>query len=128
LYQRKRQGLLVGGTANLVEIDLLRGGERMPMHEPWKESPYRLLVARKYSAPNCKIWPGDFKRPLPAIPVPLLKPDPDVPLDLQPLLDAIYARSKYSRSIDYKRPIAPPLTPEDTDWLENQQRARAPSS
>jgi Protein of unknown function (DUF4058) len=29
-YLRKRQGLLLG-EANLVEIDLLRGGDRMPM-------------------------------------------------------------------------------------------------
>ncbi len=38
LYQRKRQSLLLGDT-NLVEIDLLRGGTRMPMLDPWPNSP-----------------------------------------------------------------------------------------
>jgi hypothetical protein len=38
LYLRKRQSLLLG-TANLVEIDLLRGGERMPMRGDWPDSP-----------------------------------------------------------------------------------------
>src|SRR5262249_4846557 len=33
-YLRKRQALLLG-KANLVEIDLLRGGTRMPMVEDW---------------------------------------------------------------------------------------------
>src|SRR5262245_8688655 len=39
LYQRKRQSLLLGGVS-LVEIDLLRGGQRMPMLDPWPDSPY----------------------------------------------------------------------------------------
>ena len=43
---RKRQGLLLG-AANLIEIDLLRGGERFPMLDPWPKSPYTLLVSRR---------------------------------------------------------------------------------
>jgi hypothetical protein len=38
LYLRKRQSLLLG-DANLVEIDLLRGGSRMPMLDLWPDSP-----------------------------------------------------------------------------------------
>src|SRR5437868_5133719 len=38
-YARKRN-LFVQGRANLVEIDLLRGGKRHPMEEPWPDSPY----------------------------------------------------------------------------------------
>ncbi len=37
IYQRKRQGLLLADV-NFVEIDLLRGGERMPMLDPWPDS------------------------------------------------------------------------------------------
>ena len=46
LYLRKRQSLLLGAV-NLVEIDLLRGGERMPMLGKWPDSPYTLLVCRE---------------------------------------------------------------------------------
>src|SRR5437016_3158976 len=49
-YLRKRQALLLG-RANLVEIDLLRGGERMPMLDKLPDSPYYLLVARERTAP-----------------------------------------------------------------------------
>jgi hypothetical protein len=45
LYQRKRQSILLGNV-NLVEIDLLRCGQRMPMLDPWPESPYVIMVAR----------------------------------------------------------------------------------
>src|SRR5207245_1997290 len=51
VYLRKRQGLLLG-AANLVELDLLRGGQRMPMLDPWPNAPYTLLVSRRESAPR----------------------------------------------------------------------------
>jgi hypothetical protein len=123
LYLRKRQGLLLG-AASLVEIDLLRGGQRMPMLDPWPGSPYLLLVSRKQKAPHCLVWPGHFQRPLPPIPVPLANPDPDILLHLQPLVETIYGRSRYHRSIDYARPLTPPLAPEDALWLDTQLRSR----
>jgi hypothetical protein len=120
-YLRKRQALLLG-KANMVEIDLLRGGDRMPMFDPWPTSPYTLLVAREERAPYCRVWPAFFDRPLPAIPVPLSRPDPDVPLELQPLVDAIYERSRYREDIDYVQPLTPPLSGEQAAWLAQQLR------
>jgi hypothetical protein len=124
LYMRKRQSVLLEGV-NLVEIDLLRGGQRMPMLDPWPDSPYTLLVAQAMKAHLCKVWPANFQRPLPLIPVPLAKPDPDVRLNLQPMIEAIYQRFRYDRSIDYTRPLTPPLASEDAAWLEAQLRRRA---
>jgi hypothetical protein len=118
LYQRKRQSVLLGGV-NLVEIELLRGGQRMPMLDPWPDSPYTLLVGRAKKN-VCKVWPTYFQRPLPTIPVPLARPDPDIPLDLQPMIAAIYQRSRYKRSIDYNKPPSPPLSPEEAAWLQQQ--------
>lgn len=56
--------------------------------------------------------------------LPLAKPDPDVLLDLQPMIDAIYQRSRYERSIDYRQPLTPPLDARETAWLEQQLQAR----
>jgi hypothetical protein len=116
LYLRKRQSLLLG-AANLVEIDLLRGGERMPMLGNWPDSPYTLLVCREYRAPSCTVWPAHFREPLPDLPIPLAHPDPDVRIDLQLLIAGIYARSRYHRDIDYGKPLTPPLVEADTAWL-----------
>jgi hypothetical protein len=124
LYQRKRQSALLGGV-HLVEIDLLRGGQRMPMLDPWPNSPYTLLLARAKKSHRCKVWPVHFQRPLPTIPVPLAKPDPDIPLNLQPMVEAIYQRSRYERSIDYGRPLSPPLATEEAAWLKRQLQARS---
>jgi hypothetical protein len=127
LYLRKRQALLLG-QANLVEIDLLRGGQRMPMIDPWPTSPCTLLVGRPWRVPRCLVWPAFFNRPLPPLPVPLRQSDPDIPLNLQPLIETIYHLGRYARSIDYSKPLTPALTPEETAWLEQQLQARQTSS
>src|ERR1700745_1823513 len=97
--------------ATLVEIDRLRRGTRMPMFDPLPNSPYYLLVAREEKAPSCRVWPAFFDRPLPPIPVPLSKPDPDAPLASQPLIEPIWQRGRYEEEIDSARPLTPPLSP-----------------
>jgi hypothetical protein len=111
-YERKRQVMLLG-RANFIEIDLLRGGDKMPMLDPWPDSPYSLLVCRQFDAPYCRVWPAHFQRRLPVIPVPLLYPEPDLSLDLQPLCDSIYALGRYEERIDYARPLIPALSNAD---------------
>jgi hypothetical protein len=112
LYQRKRLSLMVDGV-NLVEIDLLRGGQRMPMLDPWPDSPYRLMVARARKPHACLVWKGYFQRPLPTIRIPLAKPDPDISLSMQPLIESIYQRYRYAQTIDYSLPLTPPLKDEE---------------
>jgi hypothetical protein len=59
------------------------------------------------------------------IPVPLLDPDPDVPLDLGPVVAAVYERGAYARLIDYHLPPPPPALPEaEAAWLDKYLRAQ----
>jgi hypothetical protein len=122
-YLRKRQSVMLDGV-HLVEIDLLRAGERMPMLDPWPDSPYTLTVARARKGHVCDVWPAYFHRPLPAIPIPLLKPDADILVPLQAMIDEIYERFRYARSIDYTRSLTPPPGPEETFWLQQHLPAR----
>jgi len=126
-YERKRQALLLG-QANFIEIDLLRGGHKMPMLTPWPDSPYTLLVCRAIDAPRCRVWPVRLQRRLPVIPVPLLDPDPDLSLDLQPLLDGIYSLGRYDERIDYARPLTPALSAEDTAWMQEVLKGQSSRS
>ncbi|MBI3462870.1 MAG: DUF4058 family protein [Planctomycetes bacterium] len=121
LHERKRQAFLMG-YANLVEIDLLRRGRRMPMAEKWPESPYYLLVLRKERAPECLVRTAFFNKPLPPLAIPLKPMDDDVRIELQPLVDEIYSRSRYYQDIDYHEPLQPPLSPADVAWLEQRLR------
>ncbi|OWY67755.1 hypothetical protein B7486_29585 [cyanobacterium TDX16] len=55
---------------------------------------------------------------LPVIPVPLRQPNPDIPLDLATVLNAISDEAAYDLSIDY-RATSPLLSESDVLWLEN---------
>ena len=123
-YLRKRRSLLLG-SANFLEIDLLRNGDRMPMVDAWPSSPYTLLLARRGIAPRCRVWPAHYMRPLPIIPVPLVKPDPDVPLNLQAMIETIYADFRYDEDINYTQLLKPPVAAEDASWLAEQLQRRS---
>jgi hypothetical protein len=120
-YQSKRRSMLLGGV-NFIEIDLLRGGKRSPMLDPWPKCPYALLVARAFHDQRCKVWRASFQRPLPEIPVPLDEGDADLALRLQPMIDTIYKRSRYGRSIDYGKPLNPPLKGAEATWMKARLR------
>jgi hypothetical protein len=122
-YQSKRYSALLGGV-NLVEIDLLRNGRHPLMRDPWPDSPYALLVGRANQNLRCQVWPAHFDQALPILSVPLTPPDADVPLALQPLINKVYELSRYGRTIDYGKPLLPPLTAEEQTWLEGRLRDR----
>ena len=117
-YQRKRRDLL-RSPVHLLEIDLLRQGERPPLEEPVPPAPYYVMLSRTDRRPVVAVWPLQFTDTLPALPVPLLEPDPDTHFDLQAVVASVYERGAYSSQIDYRQPPPPPpLSDEDTAWLD----------
>jgi hypothetical protein len=68
------------------------------------------------------VWQAHCLRPLPPIPIPLAAPDSDIPVALQPLVQAVYVRSHYDRIIDYHQPLNPPLGPVEAEWLQDRWR------
>lgn len=120
-YLAKRQSLL--RVANLVEIDLLRGGRRLPM-EPEPATPYCVMVGRPAKWPRAEVWPIGLRDPLPAIPVPLLPPDADVSLDLQGLLHVVYDEAAYGPRL-YELEVEPRLSAEDQAWADDLRMSRA---
>src|SRR5262249_10879314 len=102
-----------------LRIDLLRAGERPSLAEPLPEASYFIILSRAERRPVAEVWPLHLQEPLPVLPVPLLPPDPDVPLDLGRALATIYDRSGYDLRIAYTQPPpAPTLSTEDARWLE----------
>jgi hypothetical protein len=117
-YHYKRQDLL-HSDAHLLEIDLLRGGERPPLREPWPDAPYFAVLSRVERRPVVEVWPLALQDPLPALPVPLLDPDPDVPLELGRAVAAVYEDGAYDLRVDYREPPPPPsLSSEEAAWVE----------
>jgi hypothetical protein len=119
-YRRKRRALL-NSSAHLMEIDLLRGGERPPLAEPVPPAPYYVVLSRASLRPRVDVWPIQLTDPLPLLPVPLLEPDPDAPLDLGAAVATVYERGPYQRVINYQEPPPlPSLSAEEAAWIEQQ--------
>jgi hypothetical protein len=118
-YVEKRQKLLLS-TAHLIEIDLLRGGQRVPMQDPLLSADYFVLVGRAGNRPVMDVWPIGLNDALPKIPVPLLRGDPDVLLDLQQAVTSVYDAFGYRYLIDYHRSPQVPLPAKSRDWIRER--------
>jgi hypothetical protein len=122
-YLRKRRGLL-RSASHWIEIDLLRGGRRPPLERPVPPAPYYVVLSRADDRPYVEVWPIQLHEKLPVVPVPLLEPDPDVPLDLGAVVATVYERGAYSDLIDYAQPPPPPLSDAEAAWLNEHLRAQ----
>jgi Protein of unknown function (DUF4058) len=115
-YLDKRKEYLATGT-NLVEIDLLRDGDRLPMGRPKPRSAdYYIVVSRAVEFPQVRIWALTVREPLPTIPIPLKEEDSDVAISLQTCLDGAYDEARYEKEIDYTQPPEPQLRKSDAEW------------
>ncbi len=115
-YLAKRHRYVLGGVG-IVEIDLLRGGKRLPLEQP-QECDYCVMVVRPREAPRVGVWALSLRDRLPVVPVPLRPGDPDAKLDLQELLHGIYDAGGYEDYI-YDGDPEPPLGAADAEWASH---------
>lgn len=124
----KKQSEVLRSRANLVEIDLLRGG-RYVLAAPAEEVPasfkwhYRTCISVGWDRTRFELYQMPLRRRLPILPIPLRPGENRVPLDLQALLDHAYTAGRY-RNLDYSAPLIFPLEREDAAWAETLLAAR----
>ena len=112
-YLTKRR-LVLHSRTNFVEIDLLRGGPRLPL-DGLPRCDYCALVSRVEDRPDVEIWPWRLRDPLPILPIPLGDAAPDAALDLKAALDRAYDENGYQDYI-YTGLPEPRLAPDDAAW------------
>lgn len=115
-YLKKRRAYLASHV-HLVEIDLLRKYPRMPLEEKSPRCDYIIMLHNAYDRQFCRVWLRSVRQPLPTLPIPLRRPDPDVPLHLQQAFHTAYDRARYDLRVDYRKPPVPPLAASgDAAW------------
>jgi hypothetical protein len=122
-YRIKRRGL-IRQRVHLVELDLLLSGRRLPMQRPLPTGDFYALVSRAERRPDSDVYTWTLRDCLPAIPIPLRAPDPDVMLDLASVFETAYERGRYARSLDYSKPLALPIDAEARAWAEQVAKPR----
>ena len=116
-YRRKQRDYLAAGV-NLVEIDLLRGGQYVlaaPLEfiPPAKRRTSMMCVRTRT---RTKVFGAALPEPLPVIPIPLRPTDRDVSLNIQQLIHQVYDRGRYSK-LNYQHDPDPAFAPEEAEWV-----------
>jgi hypothetical protein len=125
-YEKKRNEFFMGGV-HLLEIDLLRGGKRPLLARPipLPDAPYFVFLSRSERWPEIAIWPCALQKPLPTVPVPLRRPDPDAALNLTRIVQQVYRNARYDLQVDYQAAPPPPdLSSDDLAWIDAHLRER----
>jgi hypothetical protein len=128
-YEAKRLAV-TNSLTSLVEIDLLRMGEPLPVLQQGQPvtrgslAEYRVLISRGVDGPRADLYRLSVRESLPAVPIPLQPGEAEPRVDLQALVTHVYDLGSYDRRIDYRAEPVPPLRPEDAAWADALLRVR----
>lgn len=115
-YSMKQREYLASDV-NVVEMDLLRKGERLPWIAPSvAAADYYVMVSRAAKRPAALVWPFRVHQALPAIAIPLTVQDGDVAWELGMCMNQAYDSAGYARELDYTQPPIPPLDEPEATW------------
>jgi hypothetical protein len=120
-YEAKRLAIM-GSRTHLVEIDLLRAGEPMPVFEQGIQSHYRILISRSDRRPKAELYAFNVQSSIPTFALPLQAEDPEPLVDLNTLFGVIYDQGGYDLRLDYCQDPVPGFQDADALWLEEWLR------
>jgi hypothetical protein len=123
-YESKREELLTT-TCHLIELDLLRGGERLPIKGAMPSGDYFAYIGRSDRRPTCQIIGWPWQSVLPPIPLPLLPEDGETQIDLALAFKDAYDPAYYHQRLPYDSPLRPPLSEPELEWVHQQRVERS---
>lgn len=116
-YREKRQ-LLHDDGVHLLEVDLLRRGQRPLNYPTLPRGAHYFVMLSRGDQYKTEVWAMTVRDKLPVVPIPLKSPDPDVRLDIGAAFNVLYERSRYELSVRYDaEPVPPAFSEEDRAWL-----------
>ncbi len=123
----EKQAEVLQSDASLVEIDLVRAGQRvlaLPTHDipPPHRGDYLACVSPGWKRSRRQLYAMPLRQRLPLLLIPLRQHEAPVTLDLQALVDQAYTAGRYD-DLDYAAELAPPLSPEVAAWAAELLRA-----
>jgi hypothetical protein len=122
-YLLKRQELYFQNV-HLVEVDLLIDGRRLPMRKKLPPAHHYAIISRGDRRPKADVFAWTLRDRLPALPIPLRPPDPDIVLDLGQVFATAYERGRYGRILDYSNDLELPLSLADLRWAKKFTKSK----
>lgn len=97
-YVKKRNDIL-GSRVNLVEIDLLLGGLRLPTRPPLRPSTDYCCYVSRARQFRVQVFEWSMRHVMPIVTIPLAQGDADTEVDLQRAFNAVYERGAYGEML-----------------------------
>jgi hypothetical protein len=125
----EKQTDVLRSSASLVEIDLLRSGDRIlaltaSEIPPEHANDYLACVRPGWKASRRELYVMPLRQRLPILPIPLRAREQRVELDMQAVVDQAYASGRYHK-LDYRLVPDPPLPTQHASWAEELLKAAA---
>lgn len=122
-----RREAYIERQVNLVEIDLLRGGQHtvaVPANRVRRPAGACTMacVTRARDVTSREVYVMPLRQPLSSIPIPLREGEADIPLALQSIIDLCYLKGGYWKT-DHTNVPGPPLNADDAAWVAEQVKA-----
>lgn len=122
-----RRDPYVAARVNLVEIDLLRGGEHVVVvsADAFRKPAgifFLTCVFRASAFARLEVYVTSLREPLPNLSIPLRTTDKDVVLALQPLINRCHRMGGYWDA-DYQNIPGPALPDDEMTWVNEQIKA-----
>ena len=120
-YLRKQKDVLASDVS-LVEIDLIRAGDRVfplaaeKIPEQHRHD-YLACISYGWRRKHCDLFAFPLREALPALRIPLREGEAPVLLALQPLIDRAYEAGQYD-DLDYTAALVPEPAREMAAWID----------
>ena len=118
-----KQDEVLGSDASLVEIDLVRAGNRV-LALPLEKIPlenrqaYMACISPGWERNRRDLYIMPLRERLRRLPIPLRKDEKRIVLDLQKLIDQAYEAGRYDDT-DYRTELEPQLLGEEAKWADS---------
>ena len=83
---------------------------------------YVICIHRAADPAQLEVYRWRLQQRIPIVRIPLRETDPDVVLDLQPLLDRAYELGRYWQE-NYAQSLVPALLADEAEWLDEKLKA-----
>jgi hypothetical protein len=122
-YLAKRRELL-RQAIHLVELDLLLSGRRLTFAKPLPPGDFFAFVTRANRRNFSDVYSWTVRDSIPVVPVPLVPPDADLLIEMQPIANLAYERGYYHRFLKYGDEYDLPVNPPTKQWIDQIARSQ----
>jgi hypothetical protein len=114
-FLAKRTDLLRHGV-NVVDIDLLVSGHRLPLLAPIPPGDYHAFITNPATYDHCDVYSWSVRDTLPVLTIPLKADEAATSLDLQVAFTHVYDHGRYRQQLRYGKIRPTMLSEVDLEW------------